>query len=252
MQMREPNGKFAKKGSATAAKPAGTTGGQNKGRKKGKILPKAQPATGLINRFALVLDASGSMSGLIPAARAAANKNIQAIRDSKGQAAYLTVVKFGDPLVDFLYEDRPVVAQSIPQIGLEYRSHGGTPLRDAVGAAVESMSRNTDSPETSYVVIAITDGQENESRKYDDDRLRGLIEAKQATGRWSFIFLVPPGSKRQVTGRWGVPSGNVREWDQTVRGVQEAEVRTSGGIGEFYKSRSAGVTATTTFYSKEQ
>lgn len=249
MQMREPNGKFAKKGSPTAAKAAGTRGGLPR---KNKVV-KPVSTTGLINRFALVVDASGSMQHLIPAARDAFNKNIDAIKAVvPGQQNYLTVVEFGvlaPNQIRIDYANRS--ADLATKLGSEYYARGGTPLRDAVGTAVESLSLNQDTPETSYVVITVTDGEENESSRYNHARLTSLIREKQATGRWSFIFLVPPGTGKYMANGYGVPQGNVREWEATTVGMAKAEAATSGGIGEFYTTRSTGATMTTNFYAKE-
>ena len=70
----------------------------------------------------------------------------------------------------------------------------------------------------------------------------------QATDRWTFVFRVPLGARRTIE-NMGVPAGNIQEWYQTERGYAEVELKTSGGIENYYAARSAGATKSTSFYT---
>jgi hypothetical protein len=45
--------------------------------------------------------------------------------------------------------------------------------------------------------------------------------------------------------------GNVIEWEQSVRGMEEASVKTQNAVGTYYAARSAGATHTKSFYNTD-
>ena len=65
---------------------------------------------------------------------------------------------------------------------------------------------------------------------------------------WTFVFWVPRGEKRSLMS-YGIPEGNILEWDQSERGVQAATVSTDQAFTKFYAARSAGVRSTDKFYA---
>lgn len=247
-QMREPNGKFAKKGSPTATKVAGTKGGLPK---KNKTKVKLD---GLVNRFALIADQSGSMRQIINQARNAHNSYLDSLRENakkSGQATFVTQTRFGtggvlDITID--YENKPI--DSALGLGHEYRCVGGTPMFDAINMTINSLLKAPADDNTSYVVITTTDGQDEHSRQIMASDLNKRIKDLQATGRWTFVFLVPEASyiKRYLP---AVPEGNVQVWDATAKGVEIAQGQTQYGIGEFYTSRSIGKMQVCNFYAPE-
>jgi len=103
--------------------------------------------------------------------------------------------------------------------------------------------------DTSYLVITITDGAENCSRTHNAATLKAMMNRVQATDRWTLSFLLPPGHKSSFVNRFGLPEGNVSEWEASTRGVQEYAQVTSQGVGNYFAGRSAGQTSTKTFFT---
>jgi hypothetical protein len=65
-----------------------------------------------------------------------------------------------------------------------------TPLYDAVGNTITLVEKTGQAEKTASVLTVImTDGMENASREWSQDRVKQLIKDKEATGRWTFVFL---------------------------------------------------------------
>ncbi len=126
----------------------------------------------------------------------------------------------------------------------------GTPLLDSVGDLIEQLEKVPDAHgnDVSFLVMVITDGNENYSCKWSGQALAEKIKKLQATDKWTFTFRVPKGSKYNLT-RLGIPEWNVLEWDTTNSGLREATVQTKAAVSSFYQQRSTGVRSTTKFYS---
>ena len=103
-------------------------------------------------------------------------------------------------------------------------------------------------PEVSFIVMVITDGEENSSKKWSGASISKKIKELQATDRWTFVFRVPRGGWRTLVG-YGIPDGNILEWDQTTKGVQAATAATRSAVKSFYAARATGVKSTDKFYA---
>jgi hypothetical protein len=128
-----------------------------------------------------------------------------------------------------------------------------TPLYDAVGALVDHLSKVPDAndPETSFLLMVLTDGGENASKSYTEKILRGIIHDKQMTDRWSFTFRVPNGQSWVIQHSLGIPSSNIMEWDTSEDGLRQATVVTTSSVGEYYTARATGSTSTRSFYQTD-
>jgi hypothetical protein len=102
-------------------------------------------------------------------------------------------------------------------------------------------------PEVIFLLNIITDGEENSS-KISGYILGEKIRKLQATDRWTFVFRVPRGQKR-ILAKFGIPEGNILEWDQTEEGMEAATYTTMAATQDFYEARSRGVKSTRAFYS---
>ena len=145
--------------------------------------------TGL-TELVFVVDRSGSMDGLESDTIGGFNATLEAHRKEEGEALVTTVLF--DNEVEVLH-DRLPIAEVAPITEKEYWVRGCTALLDAVGGAVNHISRvhgylpEEMRPEHTIVVIT-TDGMENASREYNYDQVKKLISKKEAEG-WNFLFL---------------------------------------------------------------
>ncbi len=195
-------------------------------------------------------DHSGSMNSLRNPAMKDYNSTIQAIKDAAGLNNIDTVVSVTSCGIGGGVR-REVVNSSVSSLKpiTNYIADGGTPLFDSVGELIDMLSTAPDyhSPDVTFLVIAITDGEENQSHEWKH-KLGSEIKRLQATDRWTFVFRVPRGYGRELE-KLGIPSGNIQEWDQSERGLRESSVQTVSAISDYYSGVSRGIRATKSFFA---
>lgn len=183
------------------------------------------------------------------------NDNITSIREAarlNNLDTVVSVVKCG--VGPHARVDREVINSNVNVLSPlhSYIADGsGTPLWDSVGELIDLLSAAPDAadPEVSFLVMVITDGEENISKKWNANLLSERICELQASDRWTFVFRVPRGYGGRLVRRLGIPEGNVLEWDQTARGVQAASVATNTAMASYFTNRSQGLKSTSKFYA---
>ena len=145
---------------------------------------------GCRTELVMILDRSGSMSGLESDTIGGFNGMLRKQKAEPGEA-YVTTVLF-DTAISTVHDRLPI--EKVPEMtDRDYRVGGCTALLDAIGQTVEHISsvhryvRPEDVPEKTLFVIT-TDGMENASREYSAEKVRKLVEKKQQEG-WEFLFL---------------------------------------------------------------
>lgn len=208
------------------------------------------------NYIGISRDHSGSMRDIALAAGRDYNDNIASIKEGSAEHSIdtiVSVVKCGvgrQALVE-----REVINSNVTMLqpikdGKYVADGSATPLFDSVGDLIEQLQAvpDADDPDVSFVVMVITDGGENSSKKWSGASISKKIKELRKTDRWTFSFRVPRGYKHELT-RYGIPEGNILEWDQTDRGVQVASAATRSAVKDFYTARSMGVKSTDKFYA---
>lgn len=196
-------------------------------------------------------DHSGSMRRIATAAARDYNATILATRRAASVnqiETTVSVVKSGGAVT------RDITLVPIGSVKLlnenQYGTPGyNTPLFDSINLLIEDFKKLPDAndPETTFIVMATTDGADNAS-KVSAYQLAGIIRELQKTDRWTFVFRVPRGDAAGLI-RQGFDAGNILEWDQSDKGVQAASNTNDQAFQEFYSARSIGVKSTKTFYS---
>ena len=144
-----------------------------------------------LTELVMILDRSGSMSGLEADTIGGFNSMIEKQKKEEGEA-YVSVILFDDQN-EVLY-DRADLSKVEPMTDRQYYVRGCTALLDAVGGAIHHIgnihkyAREEDRPEKTIFVIT-TDGMENASRRYTYDKVRRMIERQKEQYHWEFIFL---------------------------------------------------------------
>lgn len=201
-------------------------------------------------RAIFVIDRSGSMHGKESYMEAALADQIGAFKAGSSDE-----VKF--EMGSILFSDRvgafsgflPVEVAPVPTC----RSDGGlTSLNDATGAALEIVqSQLYLDPDMAFLVVVITDGGENSSKKYKTG-LSELSERLKATGRVTVAVNCPPGYEWSVSNTLNVPMGNIMAFNATQQGIGMMSTTNSLATARYSASRSKGVTASSSYYADLQ
>lgn len=209
----------------------------------------------MVNRVAIVRDHSISMSNLASYALKDYNFVLEDIKNSQSSKikSKLSVVECGvsysSNLIGVPIKNIPVL--EIPQISKYIASGGGTPLYDSVGLAIDTLLEGRQNKKDTYFVNVITDGFENYSRIYNAMSLSQRIKELQATDKWTFVFRVPVGHKRNLVKTLGLYEGNVIEWEQSSRGFEDVTRVTRASTQSYYNIVASGATSTRNFFTTD-
>jgi hypothetical protein len=147
------------------------------------------PTTGTTH-IGVVQDKSISMSGREQATITGFNEYVQTLRKGakEDEVEYrLTLTQF-DTEYTVLYEDTPL-AKVKDLTDKDYRPGGSTALFDAIGRTITAIE-NQMGPDDDALILVMTDGQENSSREITTrEQLQRIIKKKEATDRWTFVYM---------------------------------------------------------------
>jgi hypothetical protein len=131
-----------------------------------------------------------------------------------------------------------------PLTEADFRPRGGTALIDAVCLVLQKLQYRVDSIEKSkrprIMIVIMTDGEENESRQFTLDQMRGLVAKVQADYDWKFLYLGANQDAFANTSKYGMAQSmsyagltagatNALPFDYSHKGVSEC--LTSGAFG---------------------
>lgn len=132
-----------------------------------------------------ILDRSGSMATIRHDMEGGFNEFVkkQAALVVPGQRALLTLVEFSTGPTETKHEAVPL--HLVPSLSII--PGGGTALLDAVGNTLTRLEKRETQPDQ-YLVVIITDGEENSSQRWDRLAIQGLVKRLGDKG-WQFVYL---------------------------------------------------------------
>ena len=141
----------------------------------------------MVTELVFILDKSGSMAGLEADTVGGFNSMLKKQLAEEGEVNVTTIL-FSDE--SELLHDRFSITSIRPLQVAQYEVGGMTALYDAIAEGIKKVANvQRYTKESSKVIFVIsTDGEENASRKYNRQKIKSLIEAKQEQG-WEFLFL---------------------------------------------------------------
>ena len=138
----------------------------------------------------IILDESGSMQSIKPAAINGMNETVQSIRAAQkkheDQEHVVTLVSFNSNAVKTIYDCVPA-AEVKELTDNDYIPGCCTPLYDAMGHAINALRPKVGS-EDKVLVTVITDGEENSSTEYNGKAIKALVEELKGKG-WVFAYI---------------------------------------------------------------
>lgn len=167
--------------------------------------------------IALILDRSGSMNGREADVIGGVN---QFLADQKALAepASVAFVRFDTEVERF--RSMTALENVEPLTDTEFRPRGSTALLDAVGQTIVALDEDwkTEQPDRAILVI-VTDGEENASQEFNREKVKSLIEAREASGLWSVIYLGANVDAFAEGASLGVRSANTASYLNTQSGT---------------------------------
>ena len=202
---------------------------------------------------AIVLDRSGSMWEIREQAVAGYNQQIKTFKEmATTQDISVSLVSFNDEAVEHYWEQSADACQEAAQG--DYTPGGNTALYDAWFHTINKLQETTDqSGDTAYLVVIITDGQENWSRHVTGQELFTKIGALEATGKWTFAPMCASRQQmEELSKATGINHANFAVWNSSNKGTAAAAYHNNAlRSKKYFEARSLGASNTSNFYSDE-
>lgn len=169
--------------------------------------------------YHLIVDKSGSMMDCVDSTINGFNEQVNSI---KGKALEFTeeditmgLTTFNDNVNHLYYRQNP---KEMVLLNYEnYRPSGGTALLDAVGETISEIERqiSTNLIATTVIIVILTDGYENASKKYNLVNIRNMISKLEETGKWTFSFIGATLDAVDVAASMAIKSQNSFSFEKT-------------------------------------
>ena len=174
-----------------------------------------------LTELVMILDRSGSMSGLESDTIGGYNGMLKKQRETEGEVLVSTVLF--DDKIEVLHDRVPL--EKVEEITeKDYFVRGCTALLDAVGGAIHHIgnvhkyAREEDRPEKTIFVIT-TDGMENASHQYSYDRVKQMVERQKEKYGWEFLFLGANIDAIATAGRFGISADRAANYHSDHEGT---------------------------------
>jgi uncharacterized protein YegL len=201
--------------------------------------------------IAIVLDGSGSMSGDIQTTITGVNEIIDLMKAEKTKLAgkvkvSLVVFRNREGEVIYFNED----ADKASHLDNEnYIPSGSTPMYDGIGQAIKLIDGVIKDDDAALVYI-FTDGWENSSSIYNKEDINSLIEEREESGNWTFVFQGIEGLDKQLDLNFA--TNNVMSYSDSAGGRKWAYQETAKGLQSYFDSRHKGYTQVSNFYDPDK
>jgi hypothetical protein len=193
-----------------------------------------------------ILDRSGSMSACRDATIEGFNSFLARQQQAGRPGDTADLFQFDDQL-EAVDKDAPLAAA--PLLTREtFVPRGWTRLLDAVGGAIDGLgSRLAGLPEEhrpgKVLVVVLTDGNENDSRRYYRHQVFRMIKHQQEKYAWTFAYIGASADAFTEAGSLGIAKGNTMQYAATPIGTQQAFARTADSAAAYRSATPSGVSS---------
>ena len=169
-----------------------------------------------------LLDRSGSMGAIAEYVVQSFDEFVAEQRNEAGENA-MTLIQFdGEDPQDVLIDAQPLAG--IGSIAGRFAPRGMTPLYDAIGMLLDRAEAHVNqvgADPADQLVVIMTDGHENASRRWTAAAIFERIAALRAAG-WTFVFLGANQDSYATGASMGVVEGNTSNFTASPESVLAA------------------------------
>lgn len=169
----------------------------------------------------IILDESGSMSGVRMQTISGCNETLNSIRNTAREQPenkqIVSIFCFDNTDSRYIFQNVPVEEAS-DLTTADYSPNSCTPLYDAIGYTVTQLHKVIAESDSTALITIITDGYENASRRWNHHSVVELIESLKKKG-WVFTFIGANIDVEQTARGLGINS--FVEFEQSDLGMSE-------------------------------
>ena len=166
----------------------------------------------------LLIDKSGSMKGLEEDTVKGYNSMLDKERKLSVPTNVTTILFSSDH--EILADRKPI--SEVPDMTLDaYKVRGATALYDTIGNAIAKTEavKGIDDTGSKVLFVTITDGLENYSQTYDQEKIKKMIDAQEEKG-WEFVFIGSNMDAEKEADTIGIKKENAATYENSKQGVQ--------------------------------
>lgn len=181
----------------------------------------------------LIIDSSGSMWNKAHSVREGIKQTFKDIKKltTKKLKSHTIVTSFSSNDNFKVLVNSSNLKDLVPEIASNYLTDGFTALFDSIGKTFSIIPDNT----KDVLVTIITDGAENDSKEFNRESIKTLIESKRALG-WGITFMGAGEGFLKEAESIGISKGNVQVISNNSKGVNTAFNTGSNVRGLYYSS----------------
>ncbi len=176
-----------------------------------------------LTKIVFVVDRSGSMASVSKDMIGGFNRYIKTQKENKVGECSVTFVQF-DTSYDVVYKN--ISVENVQDLTDEtFVPRGSTALYDAVGKAVTDVGielnllTEDERPEKVLVVI-LTDGEENASRKFTSEQVKELVKHQTDVYKWEFVYIGANQDVWAVGNTLGISASNITSYVSSGRNTK--------------------------------
>jgi Mg-chelatase subunit ChlD len=173
-----------------------------------------------------LLDRSGSMQSMATDVIGGFNSFMDS-QQADGPDALFTLVQFDSADPHEVLADAIPIREMTRLDSTRFHPRGGTPLYDAMGRLIadatiraEKMAQ-ADQPAEEILFVTFTDGLENQSREYTQQKIFDLVKKREDKG-WTFVFLGANQDSYAEGGQIGYSLANIQNFAPDAAGSTAA------------------------------
>ena len=185
------------------------------------------------SRIIVILDRSGSMSSIASDAIGGFNQFLHEQKKLDGEAT-ISLYQFDDSY-DVIYENVPL-QEAQPLTTSTFIPRGMTALYDAIGKTLKNLSKDhcpICENSTKTIVAILTDGQENSSREFTQQRVNEMIRHQRDSHKWEFIFLAANQDAFETGSLLGIKKSDTFNFVANSVGTRSAYTTMSTSISNY-------------------
>ena len=215
-----------------------------------KTDPDKERTEDITQYVAFVIDSSGSMLDIKQKAIDSFNEQLQTLRKESGSdiRTLVSTTTFNDVVSVGSVKPLPTVEELDENT---FRPSGLTALFDAIGETTLKVAKKyrEDYTNAAVLMVIITDGLENASMKFNQEKIKSMVKELEGTDRWTFTFLAANQNPLETAVRgMGLHQGNVMNFMATDAGMSKGSGDMTVGLASTYDARRRGMTNTSNFY----
>lgn len=205
---------------------------------------------------AIVLDRSGSMSSVKKQTIEGLNKQLATLQKSEELLGDIdvTLIQFDSTTEISFRGKRPSELKEFSDD--DYRIGSYTAMYDGIWAAITELKTLEETEDTSYLVVVLSDGEENASREVTHEVLAEEIKRLQDKGNWQFNYILANIDIKAVSNTLHAKAGNVIAYNSTAKGTSATFDTMAESLVSYTNTRSVTMSnlmgTTVTGFTQEQ